>query len=104
MHADYGHIPISKAQRQQRRRRQHLRCSRRAPIAEVEEILERRAKKVHDHDVVVTLDGEGTHGGNANAAAENLVQFGLIQQLRVLGLDRSSLIATSSPVEMCVPR
>mmetsp|Transcript_24934 Transcript_24934/g.73988 ORF Transcript_24934/g.73988 Transcript_24934/m.73988 type:complete len:422 (-) Transcript_24934:15-1280(-) len=61
------------------------------PVTEVEEILQRRTEQVHHHHVVIPLDGEGADGRDAHAAAQNLVQLRLVQQLRVLALDRLQL-------------
>jgi len=56
-------------------------------IAEVEEILERRSQQIDNHDVVVTLDSVPMHIGDTNTAGKNLVEFGLVKKLRMLGLD-----------------
>eukprot|EP00962_Isochrysis_galbana_P028948 scaffold9206_cov113-Isochrysis_galbana.AAC.4 len=58
-----------------------------APVTEVEQILERRAEQVHDHDIVVALDRKGTNGGDPHPPTQNLVQLRLVQELRVLALD-----------------
>ena len=62
-----------------------------APVAKVEEILEGGAKQVHHHHIVVALHGEAAHRRDAHAAAEDLVELGLVQQLRVLALNRLEL-------------
>jgi hypothetical protein len=61
------------------------------PVTEVEQILEGRTEQVHHHHVVVALHGERADGGDAHAAAQDLVQLRLVQQLRVLALDRLEL-------------
>ena len=61
------------------------------PVTEVEQILEGRTEQVHHHHVVVALHGERADGGDAHAAAQYLVELRLVQQLRVLALDRLEL-------------
>ena len=61
------------------------------PVAEVEQILEGRTEQVQHHDIVVALHGERADAGDAHAAAQDLVQFRLVKQLRVLALDRLEL-------------
>lgn len=56
------------------------------PGAEVEEILEAGSEQVHDQDVVVSLLSVPSDVGDAHSALQNLVQFALVQQLRVTGL------------------
>jgi len=56
-------------------------------VAEIEEVLERRAKKVQDHRIVVTLSAKPPYEGNADAAGEGLVDLGLVLELGVLGFD-----------------
>jgi hypothetical protein len=63
------------------------RLERELAVAEVEEILERRAEEVKDHGVVVTLGAEPADKGDADTASEGLVDAGLVFELRVLGLD-----------------
>jgi hypothetical protein len=60
-------------------------------VAEVEEILERRAQKVQDHGVVVAFCAEPSYKGNADTAGEGFVDTGLVFQLGVLGLDALEL-------------
>jgi hypothetical protein len=60
-------------------------------VAEVEEVLKRRAEQVQDHGVVVALGSEPADKGNANTAGERLVDAGLIFELGVLGLDALEL-------------
>jgi len=57
-------------------------------VAEAEKVLQGRPEEVNDHDVVVALYAVPMHVGDANAAGQDLVELGLIEQLRVLGLDR----------------
>ena len=56
------------------------------------------ADAYHDHDVVFTLYAEPAHVGYADAARQELVQLGLIQQLRVLRLCVFKLDADLLPV------
>eukprot|EP00445_Apocalathium_hangoei_P061646 CAMPEP_0204094030 /NCGR_PEP_ID=MMETSP0360-20130528/190721_1 /ASSEMBLY_ACC=CAM_ASM_000342 /TAXON_ID=268821 /ORGANISM="Scrippsiella Hangoei, Strain SHTV-5" /LENGTH=312 /DNA_ID=CAMNT_0051043337 /DNA_START=633 /DNA_END=1567 /DNA_ORIENTATION=- len=56
-------------------------------IAEAEEILQGRAQQVDDHHVVVALHAVPMDVGDADATCKNLVQLGLIQELRMPGLD-----------------
>lgn len=60
-------------------------------VAEVEEILEGRAKKIQYHGIVVTLGAEPADKGDADSASEGLVDTSLIFELRVLGLDALEL-------------
>ena len=58
--------------------------------AEVEEVLERGAEEIDDHDVVVTFNAVPPNGGDTNGAAagvEDLVEAGFVQELGVAGLD-----------------
>jgi hypothetical protein len=83
------------------------------PVAEVEQVLQAGAQQVDDHDVVVALDAVVPDVGDAHcaearqcmstrrwaslarngpaaaltSALQDLVELGLIHQLRVLGLD-----------------
>ncbi len=56
-------------------------------VAEVEQILERRAEEVDHHGIVVALCPEPTDKGDTNTTSESLVDFGLVLELGVLGLD-----------------
>lgn len=56
-------------------------------VAEVEEVLERRAEEVENHGVVVALSAEPSDEGNTDATGQGLVDTSLILELRVLGLD-----------------
>ena len=67
------------------------RLERKLAVAEVEEILERRAEQIQDHGVVVTLSSEPADKRNAYAASKRLVDTGLILKLGVLGLDALKL-------------
>jgi hypothetical protein len=55
-------------------------------VAEVEEILERRAEEIENHGVVIALCSEPSHKGYTNATRESLVDLGLIFELRMLRL------------------
>ena len=55
--------------------------------AEIEEILERWSKKVHDENVVVLLLGIVSYVWDADAALQDLVQFRFVEQLRMTCLD-----------------
>ena len=73
-------------------------------VAEVEEILERRAEEIEDHGVVVTLGAEPADQGNTDTAGKRLVDAGLIFELRVLGLDAFKLdgnLLTRDDVSAC---
>ena len=56
-------------------------------VAEVEEILERWAKQIEHHGVVVALCPKPSYERDADTAGERLVHAGFILQLGVLGLD-----------------
>mmetsp|Transcript_9826 Transcript_9826/g.27635 ORF Transcript_9826/g.27635 Transcript_9826/m.27635 type:complete len:294 (-) Transcript_9826:96-977(-) len=56
-------------------------------VAETEEILEGRTQQVDDHDVVVALHAVPVDVRDADAASEDLAQLGLVEQLRVPGVD-----------------
>ena len=60
-------------------------------IAEVEQILKRRSQKIDNHHVVIALDTIPMNVRNANTAREDLVELGLVQQLRMLRLDTLKL-------------
>lgn len=57
------------------------------PVAEIEQILERRTEKIDDHRIVVTLGTEPADKRNTDATSKGLVNFGLVLELWVLGLD-----------------
>src|SRR6266536_2784682 len=54
-------------------------------VAEVEEILEGRAKEIQNHGIVVTLSTEPADEGDADTSSKGLVDTGLIFVLGVLG-------------------
>jgi len=54
--------------------------------AEVEQVLERGSQQVHDQGVEVLLLAVVTDTGEAHAAAQDAVQLGLVQQLRMTGV------------------
>ena len=56
-------------------------------VAEVEEVLQRRAEEIEDHCIVVTFCAKPTDEGNADTASEGLVDAGLVFELGVFGLD-----------------
>lgn len=56
-------------------------------VAEVEEVLKRGAKQVENHGIVVTFCAVPANERDTNATGKSLVNFGLILELRVLGLD-----------------
>ena len=56
-------------------------------VAEVEEILQRWAKKVDHHRVVVAFRAEPPHERDTNATGEGLKNLGLVLELGMLGLD-----------------
>ena len=58
-----------------------------APGAEVEEVFERGSEEVHDEDVVVALRSVPPDVGDPDAPLEDLVELGLVQELRMPGLD-----------------
>ena len=60
-------------------------------VAEVEEVLERRAEQVEHHGIVVTLRAEPSHKRDADTARKGFVDAGLVLQLRMLGLDALEL-------------
>lgn len=60
-------------------------------VAEVEQILQRRAEKVQNHGIVVTFGSKPADEGDSDTASEGLVDAGLILELRVLGLDALEL-------------
>ena len=60
-------------------------------VAEVEQILQARSKKIKDHCVVITLGSEPAHERNPNAASQRLVDTGFIFELRVLCFDAFEL-------------
>jgi hypothetical protein len=57
-------------------------------IAHLEEVLERRAQQVDDHDVVVALTAGPHYPGNARATHESLVYLRFLLQRTVLGNGR----------------
>jgi len=57
------------------------------PGAKVEKILQGRPKEIHHQDVVVALGAIPTNVGNSDTPLKNLVEFGLVEKLRVPGLD-----------------
>jgi hypothetical protein len=60
-------------------------------VAKVEKVLERRAKEVEDHRIVIALGTEPPNERNANTTSEGLVDFRFILELGVLSLDRFEL-------------
>ena len=56
-------------------------------VAKVEQILERGAKEIQDHGVVVTFGSEPPDERDANTARKGLVDLGFILELGVLRLD-----------------
>lgn len=73
-------------------------------VAEVEEILERRAEEIEDHGVIVTLSAEPADEGDTDTTGERLVNAGFIFELRVLGLDTFKLdgnLLTGDDVGAC---
>jgi len=66
--------------------------------AEVEEILEAGAEEVHDEYVVVSLLAVPPDVRDSNTALQDLVQFALVQQLRVSGLDALQLDGHLLPI------
>lgn len=62
------------------------RLQRKLAVAKVEQILQRRAEKVEDHGIVITLGAEPANEGDPDAAGKRLVDAGLILKLGVLGL------------------
>jgi hypothetical protein len=60
-------------------------------VAEVEEILQGRAKQVQNHSIVVALGTEPAHEWDTDTAGEGLVDAGLIFELWVLCLDTLEL-------------
>jgi hypothetical protein len=62
------------------------RFERELSVAEVEEILERRAEEIKDHGVIIALCAEPSHKGYTDATRESLVDLGLIFELRMLRL------------------
>mmetsp|Transcript_93831 Transcript_93831/g.148212 ORF Transcript_93831/g.148212 Transcript_93831/m.148212 type:complete len:206 (+) Transcript_93831:516-1133(+) len=56
-------------------------------VAKAEEILERGAEKIENHNIVVAFHSIPMDVWHANATCQNLVQLGLVQQLWVLRFD-----------------
>jgi hypothetical protein len=52
-------------------------------VADVEEVLEGGSEEVHDHNVVVALHAVEVDVGDADAALEDLVELGLVEELRM---------------------
>jgi len=59
--------------------------------AEVEEILETGSEQIHDEDVVVPLLAVPPDVRDPHAALQDFVQFALVQELGVAGLDALQL-------------
>jgi len=53
---------------------------------EIEQILKRGSQQVHDQGVEVLFLAMVTYTRESNAAAQNAVQLGLVQQLRMAGV------------------
>ena len=70
---------------------QEDRLERELAVAKIEQVLEARSEKVHDHGVVVALDAVPAYERDADATGERLVHLGLVLELRVLRLDRLEL-------------
>mmetsp|Transcript_15186 Transcript_15186/g.31574 ORF Transcript_15186/g.31574 Transcript_15186/m.31574 type:complete len:164 (+) Transcript_15186:429-920(+) len=62
-----------------------------SPAAVVEKIFKRGTKKVKHHDVVVSLDSVPSHIRNSQSPMQNPINFALIKELRMLGLDALEL-------------
>jgi hypothetical protein len=60
-------------------------------VAEVEEILQRRAEQVQDHGVVIALGAEPAHEWDTDAASKGLVDASFILELRMLCFDALEL-------------
>lgn len=60
-------------------------------VAEVEQILQGRTKKVDNHGIVVTFGTEPADERNANTTSKGLVDTGFVFKLRVFGLDALEL-------------
>ena len=58
------------------------------PVAHPEEVLERGAQEVDDHDVVVALLAGPVDPGDTRAAHEGLVDLALLLERRGLGNSR----------------
>ena len=71
--------------------KQQDRLERELAVAEVEEILERRAEQIQDHGVVVALGSEPADEGDTHTTGEGLINAGLIFELGVLGFDALEL-------------
>ena len=68
-------------------RKQEHGLERELAVAEIEKILQRRPEEVEDHRVVVAFGTEPPNERNADTTSERLVDFGLVLELGVLGLD-----------------
>merc|ERR1712166_500181 len=56
-------------------------------FAVVEQVFERGAQQVNNHDVVVSLNAEPVHIRHTNSTLQDTVELGLVEQLRMLGAD-----------------
>ena len=64
---------------------------RQATRAEIEQILQARSEQLHYHNIVVLGLAEPAHMRNAHATLQDLVEFALVQQLRVTRFQRLQL-------------
>eukprot|EP00613_Pedinella_sp_CCMP2098_P001113 CAMPEP_0171616764 /NCGR_PEP_ID=MMETSP0990-20121206/13681_1 /TAXON_ID=483369 /ORGANISM="non described non described, Strain CCMP2098" /LENGTH=463 /DNA_ID=CAMNT_0012181111 /DNA_START=224 /DNA_END=1616 /DNA_ORIENTATION=+ len=74
------------------------------PSTIVEQIFKTRAQKVKNHNVVVALDAIPAHIRDSKSAVEDSEIFDSYNNWGCLVFTDSSLMATSSPVVMFVPR
>ena len=61
------------------------------PIAEVEQVLQARSKKIQDHSIIVTFCAEPTDKGDANSTSKGLVDSSFVFELGVLSFDALEL-------------
>lgn len=56
-------------------------------VTKIEQVLKGRPEQVENHGIVITFCAVPTNKGNADATSESLVDFRLVLELGVLGLD-----------------